>query len=87
MKVYAQSDKTYFGQLFERKKELINKLLSIGIDHEKYFLMVTAVLKSDSVQKEFARLDLLLLRDKHNMDKQAWFEELVGQTQMTLTQQ
>jgi hypothetical protein len=46
MKVYLQTDKAYFCQLLDRKKQLIQELMSTGIDHEKYFALVAKVLKA-----------------------------------------
>lgn len=46
MKVYVQTDKVYFCQLLDRKKQLIQELMSTGIDHEKYFALVAKVLKA-----------------------------------------
>ncbi len=51
--------------------------MSIGVDPDKYFALVTKVFKGESVQKEFARTDLVLLKHKHQMNKQTWFEGLV----------
>jgi hypothetical protein len=46
MKVYCQTDKVYFCQLVDKKKQLIQNLLSIGVDPDKYFALVMKVYKS-----------------------------------------
>lgn len=46
MKVYQSTDKEYFCKLFERKKELIENLMAIGIDSEKYFALISKLFKS-----------------------------------------
>ena len=45
-KVHSQTDKVYFCQLLDRKRQLIQELMSTGIDHEKYFALVAKVLKA-----------------------------------------
>lgn len=65
MKVYQSQDKEYFCKLLERKKQLIESLMAIGIDSQKYFELIAKLLKSDSPLKEYAKADLVSLKYQH----------------------